>query len=143
VEGYPFTWFKSLGTPRAVEERLDRALANQSWFNMYPDATLENLVAPASDHYPIMLHRTQVRRPSINQRSFRFENAWKLEPGFDEMVKECWLSHSGDSLIHRQNNCAADMWTWSRNHYNKLKIDIEDCRRQLDCVRNNYTGEEQ
>jgi len=23
VEGYPFTWFKSLGTPRAIEERLD------------------------------------------------------------------------------------------------------------------------
>jgi exonuclease III len=28
LEGYPFTWFKSLGTYRAVEERLDRALAN-------------------------------------------------------------------------------------------------------------------
>lgn len=27
VEGYPFTWFKSLGTPRAVEERLD----NSAW----------------------------------------------------------------------------------------------------------------
>lgn len=28
-EGYLFTWFKSLGTPRAVEERLDYALANE------------------------------------------------------------------------------------------------------------------
>ena len=63
VEGYPFTWFKSLGTPRAVKERLDHALANQSWFNMYPDATLEHLVAPTLDHCPIILKRTQVRCP--------------------------------------------------------------------------------
>jgi len=30
MEGYPFIWFKSLGTPRVVEEKLDRALANNS-----------------------------------------------------------------------------------------------------------------
>ena len=29
-EGYPFTWFKSLGTPHAMEKRLDRALFNNS-----------------------------------------------------------------------------------------------------------------
>lgn len=28
LEGHPYTWRKSLGTPSAVEERLDRALAN-------------------------------------------------------------------------------------------------------------------
>ncbi|KEH36675.1 endonuclease/exonuclease/phosphatase family protein [Medicago truncatula] len=56
MDGYPFTWFKSLGTPRAVEERLDRALANVAWFQNFPNASLDNLVAPASDHYPIMLN---------------------------------------------------------------------------------------
>ena len=30
VEGYPFTWFKSLGSRRAVEERLDRELSNNA-----------------------------------------------------------------------------------------------------------------
>jgi len=28
MKGYPYTWFKSLGTPRAVEVKLDRGLAN-------------------------------------------------------------------------------------------------------------------
>jgi len=62
LEGYPFTWFKSLGTTRAVEERLDRALANNAWFNIFPNAMLEILAAPASDHYPILLHRSYVPR---------------------------------------------------------------------------------
>jgi hypothetical protein len=52
VEGYHFTWFKNLGTPRAVEERFDHALANSLWFNFFPEASIETLVAPASDHYP-------------------------------------------------------------------------------------------
>jgi hypothetical protein len=50
VTGYPYSWFKFLGTTRAVEERLDRALANNDWFGLFPNAKLENLVAPASDH---------------------------------------------------------------------------------------------
>jgi hypothetical protein len=58
MEGYPFTWFKSLGTPRAVEEKLDRALVNNDWFNLFPTAILENLAAPSSDHYPILLNRS-------------------------------------------------------------------------------------
>ncbi|KEH38704.1 endonuclease/exonuclease/phosphatase family protein [Medicago truncatula] len=34
-----------------VEERLDRALTNASWFQLFPNAKVENLVAPTSDHY--------------------------------------------------------------------------------------------
>jgi len=40
LEGYPFTWFKSLGTPCAVEERLYRALDNNTWFDIFPSAKL-------------------------------------------------------------------------------------------------------
>jgi exonuclease III len=79
MEGYPFTWFKSLGTPRAVEERLDRALANTAWFNFFPSASLDNLVAPTSDHCPIMLNCQPFLRHQRVQRGFRFENAWRLE----------------------------------------------------------------
>jgi len=67
TEGYPYTWFKSLGTPHAVEERLDRALANNLWFTLFPNASIETLVAPASDHYPILLNRNPLPRPHLHQ----------------------------------------------------------------------------
>jgi len=35
MDGYAFTWFKSLGTDRAGEEKLDRAMANDSWFDKF------------------------------------------------------------------------------------------------------------
>jgi hypothetical protein len=36
MTGYKFTWFKSLGTARAVEEKLDKALVNSTWYNLFP-----------------------------------------------------------------------------------------------------------
>jgi len=40
MEGYPFTWFKRSCTPRAVEEKLDTALASNSWMQMFPNTKL-------------------------------------------------------------------------------------------------------
>lgn len=60
MKGYPYTWFKSLGMPRAVEVKLDRAHANADWFHMFPNVTVENLVAPTSDHYPLLLKKRGV-----------------------------------------------------------------------------------
>lgn len=45
----------SLGTDRAVEERLDRALANEAWFHLFPNASLDNLVVVISYYYLILL----------------------------------------------------------------------------------------
>jgi exonuclease III len=94
MEGYPFTWFKSLGTPRAVEERLDRALANTAWFHNFYSASLKNLVAPASDHYPILLNCQHVVHHQRSHRGFRFENAWKLEAGLNDLMCDSWLSNN-------------------------------------------------
>jgi len=143
VEGYSFTWFKSLGTPRAVEERLDHALANNSCLNLFPKATEETLVAPASDHYPILLRRIPMPRPHLNKRHFRYENAWHLEPGFKDMVTDSWQVYSSNPLIPKLSSCAEDMSAWSNAHCNKLKIDIEDCLCQMKNIRLNSSGDGQ
>jgi len=73
MEGYPFTLFKSLGTPRVVEERLDCALANEYWFQLFPNAKVENLVAPAFDHYLILLNKEPAHRIWVPKRTFKDE----------------------------------------------------------------------
>lgn len=55
LEGYQFTWFKSLCTPNAKEERLDRALVTNTWQSLFPLARLQSLSASISDHTPILL----------------------------------------------------------------------------------------
>jgi hypothetical protein len=143
VEGYPYTWFKYLGTDRAVEERLDRALANNNWFGLFPNAKLENLVAPASDHYPIFLECSPIARPHHIQRNFRFKNAWKLEPGFNDFFTESWTNSGNDSVVSRLDRCAGDLSDWSRTHCHKIRKAIATCRQRLTYLRNNFTGTNQ
>jgi len=143
VEGYPFTWFKSLGTSRAVEERLDRALANNLWFNLFPNAIVETLVAPASDHYPIHVTVAPIPRHYVSKRNFRYENAWHLEPGFTDLVTNSWQEHSPHNIIPKLFSCAEDMSVWQKSDCHKLRIDIDDCRKQLQEARIGSSGEDQ
>lgn len=75
LEGYPYTWAKSPGTDRAVEERRDRALATNDWFFIHPWARLKNLMALMSDHSPILLD-SEDRFFLSKARRFKFENVW-------------------------------------------------------------------
>lgn len=55
LEGHPFNWIKSRGTPHVVEERLDRAICNTGWLTMFPNFWLANLLTSHSDHTPMLL----------------------------------------------------------------------------------------
>jgi hypothetical protein len=131
MEGYPFTWFKSLGTPRAIEEKLDRALATNSWMQMFPNAKLESLVAPSSDHFLILLDKIPVARSHSSKRTSKFENAWRIEDGLNDVVRNSWLGNAGTNVINKLSACAEELTHWSKSHCNKLQVDIENCRRQL------------
>jgi hypothetical protein len=45
MQGHAYTWARKLGHEDVVEERLDRTLVNQSWMNLFPHCTLQNLVS--------------------------------------------------------------------------------------------------
>lgn len=132
MEGYPFTWFKSLGTIRVVEEKLDRALVTSSWLQLFPNAKLESLVAPSSDHFPILLVKHPVAHNLIVKRSFKFENAWRIEERINEVVQNSWSGSTSNNIIHKLSNCAEELSHWSKTHCNKLRVDIDNCRKQLD-----------
>lgn len=83
--GYPFTWFRGREADNMVEERLDRAMGNPDWYAKFPRAILQNLVAPVSDHNPILLD-TNPRVGHSKRRTFRFENRWLMEGDLKNVV---------------------------------------------------------
>ncbi|XP_027192706.1 uncharacterized protein [Cicer arietinum] len=118
MDGYPFTWFKILGTERAVEERLDCALANSLWHLTFPNANLVNLGG-----------RRQIRS---NSRTLKFKNAWLLEPEFDDFVRPRWLSNYHPDLLAKLEICAHDMAAWGRINCLKLRQEITQCKKALE-----------
>lgn len=77
--GHPFTWEKGRGTEACLEVWLDRALVNQSWFDLFLYAKLYNLEGSPSYHSVICLE-TICRGSSVRKQRFKFENAWLSEP---------------------------------------------------------------
>lgn len=71
--GCEYTWEKARGMPEWIRERLYRGLVNQSWRQLFPNATVQVLEVPTSDHLPLLLQlNTQIYVPK--SKRFRFEN---------------------------------------------------------------------
>jgi hypothetical protein len=54
-KGLPFTYDNGRGGAANVKVRLDRAIADTGWRNLFGDATLRHMVSSRSDHCPLLL----------------------------------------------------------------------------------------
>lgn len=111
LKGYPYTWWCGRGFEDVVGERLDRAMVTSSWLNIFPNAKLTNLVATMSDHSPILLNYIDKVSLPINRR-FKFENAWLLEEGSEDVVRGSWHEAGRNNLLSKLDGCANDLEAW-------------------------------
>ena len=78
-DGSAFTW-----TNGVLWQRLDRALTNAAWSDLFSTTIVSHLMRGRSDHAPLLIksgyfsHRTS---------SFRYLNVWKRHLGFLAVVQ--------------------------------------------------------
>ena len=74
--GHPFTWTNNQGGDDNLQERLDRFVANASWWDVYGSSFVTHLEKRKSDHLPLLLCiRTCLprTREQKKRKLFRFE----------------------------------------------------------------------
>lgn len=88
--GPKFTWLFQQRDGLQIRERLDRALGNIDWLNIFSMETLYHLSSSTSNHSPLFLHFKN--RPSRRRKRklFRFESMWLNDTRCKEVVKEAW-----------------------------------------------------
>lgn len=85
-----------------VFEKLDRALSNDIWRNMFSEAHVQVLHRlEYSDHHPIFIC-LQDKDLSKRNRDFRFESAWLVDKSFERFIKEAW-----NNIVHLIGNMKA------------------------------------
>lgn len=75
--GLPFTYDNGRGGEANVKVRLDRAVADTGWRDLFGDAVLHHLVSSRSDHCPLLL---EIKKESWERHKihiFRYEIMWE------------------------------------------------------------------
>lgn len=109
--GERFTWEKSRGTDKWVQEHLDRGFATQAWCILFPEAEIRVLDVTTSDHLP--LHLQLNKRVYVPRgKRFKFENVWLKEKDCLNVVRDSWSSTAGREILDRINFCCLQLEQW-------------------------------
>lgn len=118
--------------------RLDRALANPSWWQMFPHAELQHLTAAKSDHCPIFLIinlRPLAPNRQSRQRSFKFEIMWETHPQFISHVEQSWKDagecQTLDDMQAKLNLQSRDLIKWDRDVFGEVRKEIKTLHKRL------------
>uniref|UniRef100_A0A803PVR0 Reverse transcriptase domain-containing protein n=1 Tax=Cannabis sativa TaxID=3483 RepID=A0A803PVR0_CANSA len=128
--GYPYTWERGRGTSNWVEVRLDRALANQKWLEIFNSAKLINMEISSSDHCPILLIPYD-QDVYLTKKRFRFENAWLREPMCAQIVKDSWELCCMKTVTEKIDYCGQSLAEWGKSYTGNFKSRIQQCKKEV------------
>ena len=133
--GFPFTWHKNY-PDFTVRERLDRSLATNEWFLMFPGTKVHYLNVTTSDHKALWIFMEGM---DCNfQKPFRFEQMWMKDKGFSETIKVVWSAGNSEpwdsSVLTKIDKCGQELSEWSKKCFGKVRKQLEVKCKQLQTI---------
>ena len=113
-----------------VHCRLDRALANSSWSDLFPNGRSQYLQFESSDHRPIISTFDSKRKKP--QRLFRYGRRLRDNEEIKEIINKTWKERASLSVMERISRCRHAISKWSRTHYVNNQKEIVSLREKLD-----------
>ncbi|KAJ8769481.1 hypothetical protein K2173_002971 [Erythroxylum novogranatense] len=110
--GSMFTYVYQGTSPARVREKLDGACATPSWNSLFENAVCTNLVAPVSNHSPLLVDTDGSF--GLTNRNFRFDNSWLLDNDFFAVVQRSWHGSTNDDFLLRRNKVIDDVHAWGK-----------------------------
>ncbi|GMI91034.1 hypothetical protein HRI_002772700 [Hibiscus trionum] len=129
-KGRWYTWEKGKFSSNNIRERLDRGVANSSWFNLFPGYVLDHLSYSTSDHCPLLLNTAETHQEN-NVWHFRFEASWLLEDSCEPEVRNLWNASVG-STPEKLKQVGTSLENWFRKLKMTRKVTVKDLRKRLD-----------
>ncbi|KAK1321772.1 hypothetical protein QJS10_CPA03g01344 [Acorus calamus] len=114
--------------------RLDRIMANPTFFAAFPYAVVHYLPSGPSDHAALRLQHC----PPIptGPQPFRYFEMWETHPQFAQVVEEAWQQTVNGSplfqLVNRLSNVKAALKVWNKNVFGNIQNHIRNSREILE-----------
>ncbi|CAH9086594.1 unnamed protein product [Cuscuta epithymum] len=133
-EGYQWTWDRGKNTNYWVEEKLDRILVNDDWWNSFMAAQASSIEAPTSDHMALRLKFSLTFQNGTTKR-FRFENIWLREEECRAIVTNSWNAGDHLTVSERINFCGRELLKWDTRRPKGFRRQILACKKRLAWLR--------
>ena len=113
-----------------VQCRLDRAICNTEWSDLFPSCRSQYMRYEGSDHRPLIsfLDTRQKRGNEI----FRFDRRLKDNQEIKEIVKQVWESNSHLQVEEKLSLCRKAICRWSKIFYENSRQALERLKGDLD-----------
>ncbi|KAL5568745.1 hypothetical protein UlMin_025320 [Ulmus minor] len=90
--GFNYTWSNHCHGGNMVYSRIDRGVANEELWGLFPNTSIKLLPQSTSDHNPQVLHC--FGKHVLSKRPFRFEAAWVEDQRSHWVVNQAWFNRS-------------------------------------------------
>lgn len=135
--GKQFTWTNSSHGTARIATRLDRALCNDAWLELYPGASCFVGDRELSDHNALVLRVDAALQP--RRSLFKFVNAWTWHTGFLDVVRDAWASHHEGTpmyrLVSKLDVVRVRLREWSRSEFGDVSRRVSRAREGLEQAR--------
>lgn len=131
----PFTYDNKRVGWNNVKVRLDRAVADENWREIFSGLQVIHLTSPCSDHVPIVLHFYADQNTQIKTKCLHYEIFWEREAELPQVVEDQWIS-SGDKANLSDINKALgrvmlNLHSWSKRKCKNVGREIENVWKEL------------
>lgn len=123
-QGQDFTWTNGREGNDLIKERLDRALANAEWLDVFPNSKVIHLPRTFSDHCPILVIFED--HPSSGAFPFRCKEAWVYHQDFKNVIMKAWENTNISSFLEARDAFVCNVKNW--NKYTFGRVDLKKKR---------------
>lgn len=113
--------------------RLDRAVANDKWRDLFPNSQIEHLACARSDHYPIVLKVCSAEQFQPRRKCLHYEIFWEREPA--EVIQETWSAEGEKSdladISRALGKLMSGLHSCSKKKCKNVGREIEKGRKKL------------
>lgn len=95
--GLPYTWDNRQQGSDNIKVRLDRALGDERFQELFYNTTIKHVQTTESDHWALLIsiQKSAWIRDSGGARPFRYENAWAHHDRYEQIINEGWKAGEG------------------------------------------------
>lgn len=137
--GLPYTWDNGRSGNANVLVRLDRAVADPEWRDIYSDARVHHLISSRSDHCPVLVELRKDAWERSSTRIFCYEIMWERVDSFSDEIRKVWCSSVDRGNLHGLVSVLQNMQMvlrqWSKEHFGAVTGELNALRCELEDVK--------